>query len=141
MCYFPVWTGIPRSSRGPRKRLSVVFQPMPAPKKTPERLAAIVEAVRNGAYAKHAAIAAGIGETTLWEWQQADPAFAETIAQAQAERTNAAIQSIADHGMRDWKANAWLLERTQPADFREQKATELSGTVNLAGLADLADET
>lgn len=112
---------------------------MAASKKTPEVLEAIISAVRNGAYAKHAALAAGVSETTLYEWREADPEFAGAIQKAAAERTNAAIRSIADHGERNWQANAWLLERTNPGDFREQKATEVSGSLTMAGLAELLE--
>lgn len=108
-------------------RLLARFQLMAISKQTPEVKAAIVESVRNGAYAKHAALAAGISEATLYEWQGQDAEFAGAIAQAAADRTNAAIRSIADHGERDWKANAWLLERTNPRDFREKSATEVTG--------------
>jgi transposase len=112
---------------------------MAASKKTPEVEQAIIDAVRNGAYAKHAALAAGVSEATLYSWQQSDPELAEAIERAVAERANAAIRRIEGHAERNWQADAWLLERTMPAFFREQKSQELSGSVNLAGLADLAD--
>jgi hypothetical protein len=112
---------------------------MAASKKTPQAMAAIVQSVRDGAYAKHAALAANIDESTLYDWRNADADFDQALEKACAERANAAIKRIEGHAERNRQADAWLLERTMPAFFREQKATELSGTVNLAGLADLAD--
>lgn len=100
---------------------------MAASKKTPEVEQAIIDAVRNGAYAKHAALAAGVSESALYEWQQEDAEFRGAIAQAAADRTNAAIQRITEHALRDWKADAWLLERTQPNDFRARTTTEVTG--------------
>lgn len=100
-------------------------------KATPEVKAAIVESVRNGAYAKHAALAAGVSERALYQWQESDEQFAAAITQAAADRTNSAIQRIRDHGERDWRAEAWLLERTQPENFREQKAVEHGGSLSL----------
>jgi transposase-like protein len=106
-------------------------------KATPEVKAAIVESVRNGAYAKHAAQAAGIAEATLYEWIAADSEFDGALAQAKADRTNAGIRLIREHALRDWRAEAWLMERTMPADFREQKATEMSGTLTLAQMREI----
>lgn len=100
---------------------------MAASKQTPEVKAAIVESVRNGAYAKHAALAAGISKSTLYEWIDADADFAGLIEKAAAERTNQGIRAIADHGERSWQAWAWLLERTSPEDFRQRTATEVTG--------------
>lgn len=100
-------------------------------KNTPEVREAIINAVRNGAYAKHAAEAAGIGRSTLYEWLSDDADFAGQIARATADRTNSAIQRIQEHALRDWRADAWLLERTQPEDFREQKAVEHAGALSL----------
>lgn len=112
---------------------------MAASKKTPEVLAAIVKSVRDGAYAKHAAQAVNIDESTLYDWRNADADFDQAIKAAAAQRTNDAIRAIADHGERNWQAYAWLLERTNPGDFREQKATEVSGSLTMAGLAELLE--
>lgn len=100
---------------------------MAASKKTPEVLEAIINAVRNGAYAKHAAQAVNIDESTLYDWRNADPDFDQAVKAAAAARTNEGIRAIADHGERNWQAWAWLLERTQPEDFRQRTATEVTG--------------
>lgn len=103
-------------------------------KQTPEIRAAIIEAVRNGAYAKHAAQAAGISETSLYEWQASDADFAGALAGAKADRANAGITLIREAAQRDWKAEAWLLERTMASDFRESKEVEHSGSLSLEGV-------
>jgi hypothetical protein len=108
-------------------------------KATPEVKAAIVAMVSEGAYAKHAALSAGIAEPTLYEWIAKDPAFDRALAQAKADRANAGIKRITEHALRDWRAEAWLLERTMPAEFREQTATEHTGTLTLASLGQLLD--
>jgi hypothetical protein len=104
---------------------------------TEARRTAIINSIRNGAYAKHAAIASGISERAFYDWCEKDEQFSAAVAQAAADRTNRAIRTIADAGERDWKANAWLLERTSPKDFRENKATEHTGELTLAGLGEL----
>lgn len=101
---------------------------MAATKRTPEIEQAIVDSVRNGAYAKHAAAAVRIDESTLYDWINADATFAQAIAQARAVAVNrnvTVIQQAADGG--DYKAAAWYLERTQPDDFRARTSTEVSG--------------
>lgn len=103
-------------------------------KNTPEVRAAIIESVRAGAYAKHAAGAAGIGETSFYEWVGADPAFAEAIAQARDEATNAMVRIIQGAAADDWRAASWYLERTRVADFRESKEVEHAGAIAIDSL-------
>lgn len=103
-------------------------------KQTPEVKAAIVESVRNGAYAKHAAEAAGISERALYSWLETDEHFAAALASAKADRVNRGIRLIREAADRDWRAEAWLLERTMPDSFRESSAVEHSGSVSLEGV-------
>lgn len=94
-------------------------------------LDAIVESVRNGAFQTHAAGAVGIGRRTLHDWLRDDEEFALRVAQARDEATNRSVRILLEHGDKDWRAHAWYLERTRPAEFREQKDLQLTGELTL----------
>lgn len=85
----------------------------------------IVQALRAGAFKKHAAGAAGINERTLREWltrgaggEEPYAAFAEQCDTATSEdalRNQTIISQAAAGPIKgDWKAAAWNLERKHP---------------------------
>lgn len=105
-------------------------------KQTPEVKAAIVESVRNGAYAKHAALSADVSESTLHNWQRDDVEFAAAIERARADAQIAMVSVIRGAALDDWKAAAWYLARAGEG-FIERTATEHSGGVTLANLREI----
>ena len=136
-------------------------------KLTPEVQAEIVSSIQVGVYAKTAAAAAGINETTYYEWLQRGREarengraskyrdFLEEIetadAQAEKQHFNMIVRQAA--GSRtspgDWKAAAWILERKYPEKYGRKVAQEVSGPGGapvqhqheVTGMASLIDET
>jgi hypothetical protein len=94
-------------------------------KKTPERMAAIIESVRSGAFQATAAEAAGIDESTLTRWKQRDSAFALAIEKASADAEVESLSAIREAGRTSWQAHAWFLERTKRDKYALR--TELAG--------------
>jgi hypothetical protein len=93
----------------------------PTCKYSPERVAVIVSAIETGCPAAHAARAAGISDTTFYDWKKEFPEFRDAIAQAESRgmlKRLEAIQKAADSGQ--WTASAWVLERRFPQLFANQ---------------------
>lgn len=95
------------------------------PKATPERLAAILEAVATGAPEYLAAQLNGIDRTTLADWKAADPSWSKAVDAAKAGRAIhrvGKIEEASDRG--DWKASQYLLARDPLTreQFGEQQA-------------------
>ncbi len=100
----------------------------------------IVEIVKIGGYLESAAMAAGIATGTLHRWMaEGDPdgnlpqhfkqrEFREAVTRGRAEFEAIAlaqIQKAATTG--DWKASAWVLERTRPKEYGRRIQQEVSG--------------
>lgn len=87
----------------------------------------ILKTLREGATKEAAAEAAGLHRVTLWKWLDRGRAgiepyatFADEIAQAQAIAENEDIKVIRSAGYQDWKARAWVRERSNPKDWGVQ---------------------
>lgn len=93
--------------------------------------AAILESMRNGAYLKDAATAAGVDVQAVRAEMRRDPDFRLLVDQARVEATTFAITVIRNAAVTDWRAAAWFLERTRPKDFQEQRQLEVSGELTL----------
>ena len=86
-------------------------------KRTPEIEAKIIEAVRGGNYIETAANYAGIGKSTLYEWQSRFPDFADAIQKARAEAETRNVTLIQQAARTQWQAAAWYLERSYPSRY------------------------
>lgn len=103
---------------------------------TPETVARLLKAVRAGLPYHLAAEAAGISETTFYEWQRgefprgADKAlkaqFSEELTRARGESALRLMALISSAAPDDWRAAAWILERRFPKDFGRH-VLELTG--------------
>lgn len=99
--------------------------------------------IAQGVPIKHACSMAGIGESTFHRWcdegakeNASDELreFRESITRARVEKITKLLETIEKastlasytSGLLDWKAAAWLLERTEP-EFRPNQKTELTG--------------
>lgn len=119
----------------------------------------IVFLLRQGAYLRTAAQAAGIGTTTLHRWLNDDRpafrAFRDSVDRARADAQVSLVLTIQMHakgGQKrpkqvvvpkpegahevvtiqevvdgDWRAAAWLLERSWPREYGRREAIEVSG--------------
>jgi hypothetical protein len=102
-------------------------QQMARPSKlTADTQATICNAVEAGTPLKHAALYAGVGESTVHRWiQQAsapdpEPQFVEfrdAVQRAQARSVTRLVAMVTRAADNDWRAAAWLLERRAPEDF------------------------
>lgn len=103
---------------------------------TVERL---LEAVRAGLPYHLAAEAAGISESTFYDWQRGKfprgldedqkalkSEFLEGLTRAKGDSALTLMQIIKDAAPEDWRAAAWILERRFPRDFGKQ-LVELTG--------------
>jgi hypothetical protein len=82
------------------------------------------EAIRYGAKIKHACQFAGIQLSTYYTWRRRAHAgeepyatFVRGVSQAQGEFVARNLEAIHAHTAIDWKAAAWLLERSYPEEY------------------------
>ena len=82
------------------------------------------EAVRYGSKIKHACQFAGIQLSTYYTWRRRAHAgeepyatFIRGVSQAQGEFVARNLEAIHAHTAIDWKAAAWLLERSYPEEY------------------------
>lgn len=86
-------------------------------KYTEEVVARVVQAVEMGATRRLAALYGGIGLTTLYEWQNEYPEFADRIKDAEARAAIRWLAKIEAASEVSWQAAAWKLERLYPDEF------------------------
>ena len=66
----------------------------------------------------------GVNEKTIMEHRKRFSEFMERIERAKLETHKLAHKSIRVGMLRDWRAGAWWLERTEPERFKEKKEIE-----------------
>lgn len=100
-------------------------------KKTPERVAAIVQALRAG-NTRRAAVSYGeIDHATFYRWLDDDATFRDAVEKAEADaevRFVAQVAQAASGGT--WSAAAWWLERRRGQDWRRHDSLEVTGNPN-----------
>lgn len=90
----------------------------------PDRVAAILDALRVGATVEHAAAAAGLHRDTVHAWRQRYPAFDDAINRATGEGVIACLRVVSGAATSGtWQAAAWLLERRYPAEYGRRAVT------------------
>lgn len=116
-------------------------------KYSPEVHQAIVSCLSRGATKKLACEIAGISHWTFTDWlnrgELGDEPFATLLAdcqQAMAVIALGRIERISAAGDEDWRADAWLLERTHRDEFARTIRQELKVTEGVEGLAALIEE-
>lgn len=100
------------------------------PKLTAAAVKRAISLKEHGALNQDIAAALGVTEGTFYGWIQLEDSegnpltkkpleseLAEGLKRAEADYKNALLDSIKLAGEKDWKANAWLLERKYPAHF------------------------
>lgn len=103
---------------------------------TQETVARLLDGIRAGLPIHLACSAAGITETTFYEWQRGEfpyhakkelkQQFSEELTRAKGESALSNINLIKNAALEDWRAAAWILERRFPQDFGKQ-ALEITG--------------
>ena len=85
---------------------------------TPELAHTICVHVRYGCPLEMAAAAEGVSAETVRRWRQRYPAFAAQVEQARASCTVHLLRCLNKAALAgNWRAAAWLLERTRPANY------------------------
>ena len=103
------------------------------PKRTPEVVAKIAEAVAIGLTDREAGLLAGVRHDTMTEWRK-DPEFSEAMERATAQRLLLRLERI-EAGEQGWQGTAWALERLHPARFARPEVMNQIAVVNQAGKA------
>jgi len=81
-------------------------------RRTPQNAAKVLEALREGSTQDIAALACGIGASTLSVWISEDQDFAEQVRLAKGEALTERVQGIVSAGRRgDWRADAHYLAK------------------------------
>jgi hypothetical protein len=94
----------------------------------------VVQLVSEGLSISGACREAGVGRSTLYEWQQIDPAFKDALDQAYAEGTHYLEDNLTTRALRgDTTASIFLLKGRAPAKYREryEVAGNVTGTLKI----------
>jgi len=111
---------------------------------TKRKQRAVVKALKAGEYAKVAAEAQGIDESTYYRWLQRGEAaikasdngetmdakelgyadFVVKVRQAEAEAEETALQRV--QRSEDWRATAWFLERRYPGRWAKRQSLDVT---------------
>lgn len=107
-------------------------QPVGRPSKyTPELAAEICRLIAEECCWKSgAAKAVGIDYVSIYRWEEQHPEFSKAIKKAIEAKIDKCLQGIQERGSGavkggDWKALAWLCERTFPERYSLNRRTEL----------------
>lgn len=95
-------------------------------KLTPEVVNTVCDRVAEGVPKKYAAQAAGIGESTLYEYLARDGEFAERMKKAEADAVMRNVRVVQTAAITTWTAAAWWLERRYAKDFGRKDQLALS---------------
>lgn len=91
----------------------------------------LISLLSDGVSQKKAAKYIGVNEKTVIEHKDRFPEFMERLEKANLETTKLAHKSIKVGMLKDWRAGAWWLERTEPERFKEQKQVDVKELPNL----------
>lgn len=97
-------------------------------KKDDEILAKLVELISTGVSYQNAAIAVGIGKTTLARWKKEDQEFRAALKRAEAQAHARAVKCISDQWDKSWQSAAWWLERRYPHKYAKRALPPLAET-------------
>jgi len=84
---------------------------------TPEIQDRICELITEGAFKVGAAKGVGIAYKTMRAWELENQDFCAAIKKAEEAREHVLLAMIKLAGAEDWKALAWILERTRPDKY------------------------
>lgn len=104
-------------------------------KYTPEVVEIIKAAVKSGLSPTRAGMLAGLNAQTVSEWRGRFPEFSDAIELARCEGLKERLENIERSGIMDWRATAWLVEKTFPEEYGKQAAINISATANASASA------
>lgn len=92
---------------------------------TKEKEEVLINLLTDGMSQAKACKYVGVCEDTLIQHKKRFPEFVERLEKAMLETHKLAHKSVKVGMMKDWKAGAWWLERTEPERFKEKKEVEV----------------
>lgn len=102
---------------------------------TEQRAKTIIRAVEKGATKRAAAGAAGIGYSTLMDWQRSYPEFSEALTLAEDKCAQRMATLVTTAGITDWRAAAWWLERRGSEEWAAKARAENIFEIELGRIA------
>lgn len=90
----------------------------------------ILEALKKGYNQQDSAIIGGINPDTYYSWIKLYPEFSDAIKKAMVFNKATRIDRISKHGITNWQADAWYLERMFPQEFALKTVTEHTSKVD-----------
>ena len=97
-------------------------------KKTPERMQAVIDNIRDGQPITRAARLAGLNPATVHRWREEDEEFKEAVEDALEFQIAVLTAKVDRASDTDWKAAAWRLERLRPDEFGAKKELQVTAT-------------
>ena len=105
-------------------------------KKSPERMQAVIDNIRDGQPITRAARLAGLNPDTVHRWRKEDEEFDEAVEDALEFQIAVLTAKVDRASDTDWKAAAWRLERLRPDEFGSKKEVSVTATQS-NGLAEV----
>ncbi len=105
-------------------------------KKSPERMQAVIDNIRDGQPITRAARLAGLNPETVHRWRKEDEEFGEAVEDALEFQIAVLTAKVDRASDTDWKAAAWRLERLRPDEFGAKKEVQVTATQS-NGLAEV----
>lgn len=93
---------------------------------TKEKEEKVIELLADGMSQTKVCSYVGISEDTIIRHKAKFSEFCKRIEKAKEETTRLAHKSLKVGMLKDWKAGAWWLERTEPERFKEKKEVEVT---------------
>jgi hypothetical protein len=97
-------------------------------KKSPERMQAVIDNIRDGQPITRAARLAGLNPATVHRWREEDEEFGEAVEDALEFQIAVLTAKVDRASDTDWKAAAWRLERLRPDEFGAKKELQVTAT-------------
>jgi transposase len=108
------------------------------PLRSPQRVQAVLNALRVGNTRRAAAAAAEVSKDTFYRWLD-DATFCDAVEKAEADAELRFVGVIAKAAPASWQAAAWWLERRHHEDYGRHDRTEMTMDVRKA-IEELTDD-
>lgn len=100
-------------------------------KRTPERVKAICDLLRQGTTRRAAAQANGIVESTFYAWMEESSEFSEAVLKAESDCENEMASRVQVASIDSWQAAAWWLERRRNQDYARREKQDVDGSLRV----------
>jgi hypothetical protein len=98
----------------------------------PATVKRLLKCVRDGLNLKQAAVACGIGESTLHEWKREHPEFLQRLEETREQARQLALETIWNARGDDWRAAEAFLKYSFHQDYRSGNQVNLKQEMNVA---------